>query len=348
MNQVVEDLGCYVLPGKAPSPVVGVEQAIEAERIGLGAVWASERWEAKESGALLGAIANATSRIRLVTGTTHFGTRHPMVLAGMAATLQGLSGGRFEMGVARSVVERWKKIGAPAQTNQSMADMVSILKRLWAGETVSYSGPAGEFPEMLFADLPDKSTPIHLAAVGPKTLALAGAHFDGVILHPFLTPEGVARSAAIVREAAQQAGRAPASVRIIAAVVVAPDLTPEETKAAVYVRATTYFVHKEMATPILKANGWDLKLLDPILATGLENLEMQQVSLDVLRAKMAEASALIPPTWISEGSAVGSAATVAARLMDYKAAGADEILLHGATADKLEGLVNAYRQLREG
>ena len=329
MNQVVEDLGCYVLPGKAPSPVVGVEQAIEAERIGLGAVWASERWEAKESGALLGAIANATSRIRLVTGTTHFGTRHPMVLAGMAAPLQGLSGGRFEIGVARSVVERWKKIGAPAQTNQSMADMVSILKRLWAGETVSYSGPAGEFPEMLFADLPDKSTPIHLAAVGPKTLALAGAHFDGVILHPFLTPEGVARSAAIVREAA-------------------PDLTPEETKAAVYVRATTYFVHKEMATPILKANGWDLKLLDPILATGLENLEMQQVSLDVLRAKMAEASALIPPTWISEGSAVGSAATVAARLMDYKAAGADEILLHGATADKLEGLVNAYRQLREG
>jgi probable F420-dependent oxidoreductase len=252
------------------------------------------------------------------------------------------------MGIARSVVERWKKIGAPAQTNQSMADMVSILKRLWAGETVSYSGPAGEFPEMLFADLPDKITPIHLAAVGPKTLALAGAHFDGVILHPFLTPEGVARSAAIVREAAQQAGRDPASVRIIAAVVVAPDLTPEETKAAVYVRATTYFVHREMATPILKANGWDLKLLDPILATGLEDLEMQQVSLDVLRAKMAEASALIPPHWISEGSAVGSAATVAARLMDYKGAGADEILLHGATADKLEGLVNAYRRLRQG
>src|SRR5690606_16685937 len=112
MNDLVEDLGCYVLPGKAPSPVAGVEQAIEAERIGLGAVWASERWETKESGALLGAIANATSRIRLVTGTTHFGTRHPIVLAGMASTLQGLSGGRFEMGIARTVVERWKKIGA--------------------------------------------------------------------------------------------------------------------------------------------------------------------------------------------------------------------------------------------
>ncbi|KJS07725.1 MAG: hypothetical protein VR73_08125 [Gammaproteobacteria bacterium BRH_c0] len=345
MNHVVEELGCYVLPGKAPSPVVGVDQAVEAERIGLGSVWASERWETKESGAMLGAIAHATSRIRFFTGTTHFGTRHPMVLAGMAATLQGLSGGRFEMGVARSVVGRWKKIGAPPQTNQSMADMVSILRRLWAGETVSYSGPAGEFPEMVFADLPERTTPLHLAAVGPKTLALAGAHFDGVILHPFLTPHGVRRSAAIVRKAAEEAGRDPASVKIIAAVVVAPDLSPEETKAAIYVRAATYFVHKEMAMPILLANEWDPQQLEPILATGLEDLEMQQVSLDVLRSKMAEASALIPPHWISEGASEGSAAKVAARLREYRAAGADEILLHGATADKLEGLVSAYRTL---
>jgi probable F420-dependent oxidoreductase len=348
MTSVVKELGCYVLPGKASSPIAGIQQAIEAERIGLGSVWASERWETKESGALLGAIAQATTHIRLVTGTTHFNTRHPMVLAGMAATLQGLSGGRFEMGVARSVVDRWKKIGAPPQTNQSMADMAGILKQLWAGETVSYSGPAGNFPEMLFVDLPDKSTPIHLAAVGPKTLALAGAHFDGVILHPFLTPHGVARSADIVRQAAEQAGRDPASVRIIAAVVVAPDLTPEETRAAVYARAATYFVHKEMAMPILRANEWDPAQLEPILATGLEELEMQQVSVEVLRAKMAEASALIPRAWLDEGAAMGAAATVAARLREYRAAGADEILLHGATADKLEGLVSAYRTLAAG
>jgi probable F420-dependent oxidoreductase len=345
MASVVEDLSCYVLPGKAPSSKVGVTQAIEAERIGLGAVWASERWETKESGALLGAIAQATSRIRILTGTTHFGTRHPMVLAGMASTLQGLSDGRFEMGVARSSGSRWKKIGVPPQTNQSIADSVNILRRLWQGETVSYCGPAGEFPEMVFADLPAKITPVHLAALGPKTLALAGTHFDGAILHPFLTPHGVARSTVIVRKAAEAAGRDPNSVRIIAAVVVAPDLTPEETKIAVYVRAATYFVHKVMAAPILEANEWDLRRLDPILALGLEELETKQVSLEELRNAMAAASKLIPPEWISTGASIGSAATVAARLKEYRAAGADEILLHGAPADKLEGLVNAYRAL---
>jgi alkanesulfonate monooxygenase SsuD/methylene tetrahydromethanopterin reductase-like flavin-dependent oxidoreductase (luciferase family) len=166
-----------------------------------------------------------------------------------------------------------------------------------------------------------------------------------VILHPFLTPHGVTRSTAIVRKAAEEAGRDPNSVRIIAAVVVAPDLTADETKAAVYARASTYFVHKVMAAPILEANEWDVNRLDPILALGLENLEMQQISLEELRSKMAAASALIPPEWISEGASVGSAATVAARLKEYRAAGAGEILLHGASADKLEGLVKAYLTL---
>src|SRR5690606_6009537 len=235
------------------------------------------------------------------------------------------------MGIARSVEGRWKKIGVPPQTNKSMADTLQILRSLWKGETVSYSGPAGEYPEMVFADVPEKITPVHLAAVGPKTLALAGTHFDGVILHPFLTPHGVARSTAIVRKAAAEAGRDPLSVRIIAAVVGAPDLTGAEIKAVVYARASTYFVHKAMASPIIEANEWDIRALDPILAMGLEDLETQQVSLEEVRSKMTAASKLIPPHWISEGASVGSAATVARRLLEYKAAGADEILLHGAS-----------------
>ena len=67
-------------------------------------------------------------------------------------------------------------------------------------------GPAGEFPELLFADLPKKITPAHLAAAGPKTLALAGKYSDGAILPPFLTRRGVARSIAIRREAAESEG----------------------------------------------------------------------------------------------------------------------------------------------
>jgi hypothetical protein len=53
------------------------------------------------------------------------------------------------------------------------------------------------------------------------------------------------------------------------------------------------------------------------------------------RAELAEVSAMLPPEWLSTGAAVGDAATCARRIRDYLDAGADELILHGATADLL-------------
>src|SRR3546814_9150746 len=88
--------------------------------------------------------------------------------------------------------------------------------------------------------------PVILGAVGPKTLALAGAHFDGVVLHPFLTTEGVARSVRIVRDAARDAGRAPEAVAIYATVVTAPDsLLPTQREDILEARAVSYFIDRK-------------------------------------------------------------------------------------------------------
>src|SRR3546814_5222602 len=82
--------------------------------------------------------------------------------------------------------------------------------------------------------------PVILGAVGPKTLALAGAHCDGVVLHPFLTTEGVARSVRIVRDAARDAGRDPEAVAIYATVVTAPDsLLPKQREDILEARAVS-------------------------------------------------------------------------------------------------------------
>ncbi|MGH7859883.1 MAG: TIGR03857 family LLM class F420-dependent oxidoreductase, partial [Candidatus Binatia bacterium] len=203
-------------------------------------------------------------------------------------------------------------------------------------------GPAGRYPNLQMTDVPEKPPPMVLAAVGPKTLAMAGEHFDGVLLHPFLTPEAVARSRQIVHQAAERARRDPATVKIYSVVVVAPDLSAQETALAVFARAATYFVHRELATPIVAMNGWDTRAMERILATSLERLEMEKVPVDLLRKKMTEASKLIPKEWIETGSAVGTAAECAARLAEYRCAGSDEIILHGTTTDRLEALVNAY------
>src|SRR5271168_2052024 len=207
MGRSTLELGAYALPGRVTDPTPGLQQAVTGEQIGLGSIWVAERWEKKEIAATLGAMTQNTTRVRLVAGMTHFGTRHPIVLAGMAATLQALSRNRFVLGFGRSVAFVWKNLGIPVPTNASMADYARILRSLWRGETVSYEGPAGRYPNMRMAEVPAVAPPIILAAIGPKTLALAGTHFDGVVLHPFLTTEGVARSVTLVRQAAEEAGR---------------------------------------------------------------------------------------------------------------------------------------------
>lgn len=330
----------YILPGQAPDARVGLTQAAEAERIGLGGVFLSERWESKELGTVLGALTQATSNVQLVAGLTHFGTRHPVVQAGMGQTMQTLSGGRFVLGYGRGIPSQFKKLGIPVPNMQGMADYAGILRKLWAGETVSYSGPAGDYPEMQLAHGCDNPPPIIIGTSGPKTLALAGAHFDGVVLHPFLTAEGVSRAVAIVRKAADEAGRDPYAIKFYVTVVTAPDTLSDAQRADILeARAISYFMHREVGLPIVAMNGWDEAPLDAVAATGLARLEYGSGTVEEKRRLMAEAVSLLPPEWLTDGAAVGSLDNCISRLGEYVDAGADYLLLHGTTPDQQGELV---------
>ena len=335
-------LSAYALPGRDADSRVAVRHAIAAERIGLGAIWASERWEGKETGAICGAIAYATSQIRIVAGLVHFTGRHPMVTAGLGATMQRLSGNRFVMGVGRSSPERLKRQGFPVFNMVHMRDYADILRRLWRGERVSYEGPVGSFAEMELMQLPETAPPVILGATGPKTLALGGEAFDGVVLHPFLTVEGARKSIGIIRESAERAGRDPASVKVTACVVTAPDTLPDEEKRRIVdARAMTYFRGPALAKALVDANDWDEGQLTPLLESGLRGLEPKGVDAESVR-RFSEAAKLMPPEWLTEGAAVGSVEHIAKRLDQYRAAGADEILIHGSTPDNLGPIVEAY------
>src|SRR5271170_1828090 len=111
-NRDANVLGVYVMPGPATDTLAAEPQALESERIGLGAVWFSElQGPMKDAGAVLGVIARGTNRVRIGTSISHMGTRHPMVQASWGATMQALSSGRFEMGFGRSTAGRWDDWG---------------------------------------------------------------------------------------------------------------------------------------------------------------------------------------------------------------------------------------------
>lgn len=339
-------LGAYTLPGRVSDPRAAIAQATAAQRVGLRTLWLSERWGTKDLGVLAGAISQVTTTIRIASGITHFQSRHPAVLASLA-TGQALSGGRMIIGVGRSVDAMWTAVGLPPSTNASLIDHADIFRRLCRGEKVRYDGPAGTFPSLRLNDVPDQPVPpLVLAAIGPKGLATAGRHFDGVLLHPFLTPDAVRRSVRVVREAQRAAGRPEGSVRVYATVVVACDLPPAEEMAVVGARAMTYYQVPGLGERLAKANNWEPDALTRLRShSGLAGVKGSADSV-LSRDQLVNVVSALPEQWIAEAAAVGSSPTCFEVFDRYRDADADELVLHGSTPDQLDALLAAPPQPR--
>ena len=332
-------LGAYLLPGRVTEPAVVVGQAQAAQRLGLQTVWLSERWGTKDLGVIAGAVSQVTSTIRIASGITHLQSRHPALLASLAMTAQALSDGRFILGVGRSVDAMWTAVGLPPSTNASIVDHADIFRRLCRGEKVRYDGPAGTYPSLRLNDVPDQPVPpLVFAAIGPRGLELAGRHFDGVLLHPFLTPAAVQRSAKVVRDAEQAAGRPPGSVRAYATVVAACELPADEELAVVGARAVTYYQIPGFGERLAAVNRWDPEPLSklrshPLLA-GLRGSADSVLS----REQLVDVASVLPAAWTGDAAAIGSALSCHEVFERYRQAGADELVLHGSTPDRLGAL----------
>jgi 5,10-methylenetetrahydromethanopterin reductase len=334
------DLGAYVLPGRVSDPGAVIGQATAAERLGLRTVWLSERWGTKDLGVVAGALSQATSRIQIASGITHLQSRHPALLASLAMTAQALSGGRFVLGVGRSVDAMWRAVGLPKSTNAALVDHADIFRRLCRGEKVHYDGPAGTYPSLRLNDLPDQPVPpMVFAAIGPKGLQLAGRHFDGVLLHPFLTPATVRRSVRLVRAAERSAGRPEGIVRVYATIVVACDLPFDDELAVVGGRAVSYYQIPGFGERLAAVNGWDpeplARLRSHPLLVGLRGAADAVLP----RGALADVASALPTAWTADAAAIGSAAHCHGVFDEYRDAGADELVLHGTTPDHLEALL---------
>jgi alkanesulfonate monooxygenase SsuD/methylene tetrahydromethanopterin reductase-like flavin-dependent oxidoreductase (luciferase family) len=192
---------------------------------------------------------------------------------------------------------------------------------------VCYDGPAGRFPSLridIIADVP--APPLLMAAIGPKTLEMAAQHFDGVILHPFLTPAAVASSVSAVRTARAAAGLPQEDFRVIAAVVVGPPAERSLQVRLAQARAARYLGAPSLARALAQVNGWDpARLTRPPSEGSREQGGGLAIAAPALPADLVEAS-----------SVLGEPKEAVSGLAAYAAAGADELILHGGTIHELE------------
>jgi probable F420-dependent oxidoreductase len=124
-----------------------LEQIVWAEGIGYDDVWLTEHHFADDGHApspLLqaAAIAVKTKKIRIGTSVLLLPLYHPVRVAEDGATIDVLSGGRFELGVGVGYrVEEFSGLGIRREQRGSRANEgLEIIRRLWEGETVSYTG----------------------------------------------------------------------------------------------------------------------------------------------------------------------------------------------------------------
>ena len=204
------ELGIYLLPGHTDSPADVLREVQEAEALGLGSAWISERFDVKEVGALCGAAAAVTKEIWIGTGATNIDTRHPLLLATLATTLWRLSGGRFALGVGRGIGVRAGMIGLSPVKNRQLAASAELLRKLWRGErVVGHDSVLGKFPYLHQAAFLDEPIPLLMTAFGPRSLEFAGSVFDGVILHTFMSDAAVSRARELVSRGRSAPGAIP-------------------------------------------------------------------------------------------------------------------------------------------
>ncbi|BCO35168.1 TIGR03857 family LLM class F420-dependent oxidoreductase [Mycobacterium heckeshornense] len=345
-DRVLDELGYYLLAGAGgEGPATLMSEARRGEELGFGTAFISERWNVKEASSLVGAACAVTNRMQIATAATNHNTRHPLITASWATTMHRLSGGRFTLGIGRGVAPMYAAFGMPAVTTAQMEDFATVMRRLWRGEVIlNHDGPIGKYPVLLLDPDFDEDIRLALVAFGAKSLTLGGRVFDEVILHTYFTPETVERSVRTVKDAAERAGRDPATVRVWSCFATVGDHLPEELRLKKTVaRLATYL--QGYGDLLVRTNGWDPVVLrrfreDPVV-TSIAGAIDQKATVQ----QIEHIATLIPEEWL-EPSATGSAEQCVRRIRQEFDYGADAVIMHGATPDELEPVVAAYRASR--
>jgi probable F420-dependent oxidoreductase len=205
----VLSFGVTILPDPPWQRLVELVQL--AEQHGFDYAWTYDShilWQ--EPYPLLTLAAANTERIRLGLNVTNPGTREPTVTASAFATLQDVSGGRMVMGIGRGDSAR-RVIGQKPVGVADFEAACTMIRELMNGRPVRWNDTDVELawakgrPEI----------PLYVAGYGPRVLAIAGRVADGVIIQ-LADPEIIEWIVGQVRAAAEQAGRDPAEITVVA------------------------------------------------------------------------------------------------------------------------------------
>jgi 5,10-methylenetetrahydromethanopterin reductase len=344
-DNVLPELGFYALAGGSLSPRDVVAECAQAEELGLGSGFLSERLNVKEALTICGAMGAVTTELGIATGVTNISTRNPLVTAAHATTMQALTGGRYTLGFGRGINQALGRMGLAPATTAELENFARLMRRLTAGEVVTgHDGLAGSRPALAIAPRPEYPTPLLITAFGPHTLQLAARAYDAVVLHTFFSDETTRHCVEIVREECRRIGRDPAAVRIWSCYATVRDDLPGDVILKKTVgRLASYL--QGYGDLLVATNGWSPEPLARFRAD--EVVRSVRGSIDTIATpdELAHIEKLLPPEWLA-AAAFGTPHQCAVLVGKQFDLGVDGVIMHGATPEELAPVIDAYRSLR--
>jgi 5,10-methylenetetrahydromethanopterin reductase len=165
-----------------------VALARAAERAGFDQLWVSDDLFFRSAPVILAAVAAVTERLEIGTGILNPYTVHPSEIAMLAATLDELSGGRFNLGLAAGAADflRWVGLPQPGPLT-AVRESILAIRALLDGERAACDGAFLRWTSDAYLRFrAPRRTPIYVGAMSPRMLGLAGELADGAL--PLLLP----------------------------------------------------------------------------------------------------------------------------------------------------------------
>jgi alkanesulfonate monooxygenase SsuD/methylene tetrahydromethanopterin reductase-like flavin-dependent oxidoreductase (luciferase family) len=211
--------GYFLIPNAA-DPLLDTAREIEARGLDwIGVQDHPYQRRFVDTWMLLGAIAAVTSRVGFFPDVANLPLRPPAVMGKAAASLDVLSGGRFELALGAGGF--WDAIEAyggsrraPGESLAALEEAIQVIRLIWSGErNLRFAGEHYRLAGAHSGPVPVHPIGIWLGVYGPRALRLLGRLADGWV--PSLRGEitRLSEGAARLDDVAVQAGRDPAEIR---------------------------------------------------------------------------------------------------------------------------------------
>ena len=285
--------------------------AVLAEDLGCEQLWVSNDLLLRSAPVLMGALAVATSRIKLGIAIMNPYSVHLSELAMMAATLAEMSGGRFLLGVGAGSEEFLGWAGIPRHHPlRTTAEAVATLRKMLGHFDVDDTELPSWFGEHSLLRFPRQlgAVPVYVGGMAPRMLAMAGRLADGALplLYP---PEHYVVAREQIHTGLAAAGRDPTTFDLPACIWVSLSADRTAGRAALAEKLAYYGPS-----------------ISPYLLTevGLTPSDFLPAAALAQRGRGAQAAALIDDRMLRLGIA-GDEADVVARCRSLRALGATHV-----------------------